>query len=137
MVCLFKNLINLLFAFFFLFQQGLYQETFVEERSRVRRNGSPISSSSAEQRRVREMIDRLESSSGNTKETKSFSTKKSLHDDHSDGSITVTSSPSFKRYTYRHRSPHDNIVFRDNNSNGTRFELNRDEVRTASGTTVS
>ena len=48
---------------------------------------SPMSSN--EPRRVRQMIDRLESSStsSNTKPTKKLSTKKSFHDDHSTDSI--------------------------------------------------
>jgi hypothetical protein len=100
------------------------------------------------------MIDRLESSSSNSQPTRKILTKKSFHDDHSDGggSIQITSSPSFNRvirrenhdhsltngntgsFIFRHKSPHGDSV--------TRFELNRNEIvngerRTASGTTVS
>ena len=137
---------------------SFYNETFIEDRFQPKRNASPVSSS--EQRRVRQMIDRLESSSSpatNRKVTKQFSMKKSFHDEPADGAISFSSSPPFKRvsgrenqennltdrtFTYRHKSPHDEVVFRDNNSNITRFELNRDEIingerRTASGTTVN
>lgn len=96
------------------------------------------------------MIDRLESSSSNTKSTKKFSTKKSFHDDQSDSSLNLTSTPTVNQVTirnnydqhttngnngsfvFRHKSPHGDV---------TRFELDRDEImnggrRTTSGTTV-
>jgi hypothetical protein len=137
----------------------LYHETFVEDRSRTKRNASPIATSDQHQR-VRQMVDRLESSTTSSptiKSTKKFSTKKSFHDDHSDGSITISSSPPFKRiprrenqeknlidetFNYRHKSPHDEVFFQDKKSNVTRFSLNRDEIingerRTTSGATVS
>jgi len=102
------------------------------------------------------MIDRLESTSSNTKATKKVSTKKSVHDDHSDGSLrsinrvvrrdnhhdnNITNGNT-GGFAYRHKSPHQEIYIRDNHSNVTRFELDRDEIlnggrRTASGTTVS
>ncbi|CAF0923296.1 unnamed protein product [Adineta steineri] len=132
---------------------------FVDDRSRGKRNSSPGSIS--EQHRVRQMIDRLESSttSLNTKGTRKISTKKSFHDEHSDGSASITSSPSIKRATRRenhensiinnntgafvfHQStPPDDTYFRDNNSKVTRFELNREEImnggqRIASGATT-
>jgi len=136
------------------FCKGLYSETYTEERLRTRGNVSPTSS---EKHRVRQMIDRLESSSSssNTKTTKQFSRKKSFHEDHSEGLTNLTSSPSINRITRRENHDYNltngtngSFVFRprsphgDKNSNVTRFELDRNEIlnggrRTASGTTVS
>ncbi len=138
---------------------GIRNETYIEDRIKTRRNVSPISS--AEQHRVRQMVDRLESSSSsNNKTTKKSSTKKSFHDDHTDGLTNLTSAPSVHRvirretydndftngsnggFVFRHKSPHEEIYIRDNQANVTRFELDRDEIRnggrrTTSGTTVS
>jgi hypothetical protein len=97
------------------------------------------------------MIDRLESSS-NSNTTRKFSTKKSFHDDHSNGAINrITRREDHDNslinghnggFIFRHKSPHEDIYIRDNPSNITRFELNRDEFLnggrcTTSGTTVS
>ncbi|UJR21423.1 hypothetical protein I4U23_024510 [Adineta vaga] len=138
---------------------NIYRETLVDDRARAKRNTSPGSSS---EHRVRQLIDRLESSSSstsNTKATRRVVTKKSCHDDQSDGSISITSSPPNKRvtrrenyesgitsnndggYVFRHRSPREDVYFRDDNSKITRFELNRDEImnggqRSAVGTTT-
>lgn len=124
---------------------------YVDDDVRVRRNASPASG--AEQRRVRQMIDRLESTSSPTSHSPSFrktSVKKSWQDEHSNGTtdfsspariIPVTrrddvSSGTTGGFVFRHKSPHG-----DNQSGGTRFELNRDEIinggrRIASGRTV-
>ncbi len=144
-----------------MFSKDIHKETFGENRSRTKRNASPVSL--AEQHRVRQMIDRLESSStsaSNTKIIKRNSIKKTFHDDHSDGSASFTSSSPEKRITrrenyennltnptngtfiFRHKSPHEDIHYRNNNANLTRFELDREEIinrgrRNASGTTVS
>jgi hypothetical protein len=126
----------------------MHHETYLESRLGTRRNISPTSAS--EQRRVREMIDRLESSS-NSQITKKFSTKKSFHDDGGGGSINrITRRDDHENslinghndgFIFRDKSPHEDIYIRTNPSNITRFELNRDEIlnggrRTTSGTTV-
>lgn len=148
------------FVSFFSFQ-GLHTESFIDDRSRPKRNISPVSSSS-EQRRVRQMIDRLESSSsGNTKVTQKVSTRKSFDDDHTNDSTGFVPSPPSKRVTQReteeycittngsdggfvirHKSPHNEVFIEDGNSNVTRFDIDRNEIlntekRTASGTNVS
>lgn len=139
-----------------------HNDVFIEDRIRIKRNvTNSLSPTSAEQHRVREMIDRLESTSSNSKGTRKILAKKSFHEDYSDGSTSFSTSPPMKRtlrrekhesnitngsngsFVFQRRSPHDEIYFRDNNSsNITRFELDRDEIinnsrRTASGTTVS
>ena len=137
----------------------IYRETLVDDRTRSKRNTSPGLSA---EHRVRQMVDRLESSSSttNAKTTRRVTTRKSGQDDQSDGSISITTSPPNKRvtrrenfesgvtsnnnggYIFRYRSPNDDVYFRDENANVTRFELNRDEIlnggqRSAIGTTVS
>lgn len=123
----------------------------------MRRNLSP--STISEQNRVRDMIDRLESSSSsNTKATKNFSTKKSFHDEHVDDYPSSATRNQFTRRDHHEKSlsngSDDSFIFRqrspqkDNRSNVTRFELNRSEIinggqrtasgqRTVSGTTVN
>ena len=114
---------------------------------------------SADQRRVRQMVDRFESSSTPTDQNGSrrVANKRAIPDQHDD----QPSSSSFRvirrdttpndereeRFLYRQRSPSD-VVFtyqehhpNQPGSSNTRFELNRDEIRrnsrrTASGTTV-
>jgi len=115
------------------------------------------------------MIDRLEtstSSSSNPKAGRKISIKKSLHDDHSDGSISLTSSPPGKRIARRdyeekslingtasknhdelfslHKNDsHDEVFLKNNSSsNGIKLEYDKNEIasscrRTASGTNVS
>ena len=134
---------------------------YVDDDVRSRRNASPTSG--AEQRRVRQMIDRLESTTTPTSHSPSFrktSVKKSWHDDHSNGTtdfsspariIPVTRRDDYSTssvttgntggFVFRHKSPQGDVYIRDNQGNGTRFELNRDEIingerRIASGTTV-
>lgn len=138
-------------------------QTYAEEEFRSRRNISPGTGS--EQRRVRQMVDRLESTTIPTSHSpnlKKSSMKKSFHDEHAHGMGDVPSSaariiPVTRRddhssslsngnnnsgFVFRHKSPHGDVFMRDNQANVTRFELNRDEIangeiRTASGTTVS
>jgi len=157
---------QLRFIFIFI---GLYNENFMEDRLHNKRNVNPsssLSSTLSEPSHVRKIIDRLESSSSSSsdrKQEKKISIKKSLHDDHSDGSTSLTSSPPVKRvarrnyneknlingtstnheedFNSRQNGLHDEISFR-NKSNEIKFELNREEIingpqRTTSGTTVS
>jgi len=120
----------------------------------------------SEPNHVQKMIYRLESSlssssSADTKKERKQSIKKPLHDDRSDGSNSLTSSPPVKRvaigdyneknltngtninheenFSFRQNGLHSEISVRNND---TKFELNRDEITngtrcTASGTTVS
>ncbi|CAF4507348.1 unnamed protein product, partial [Rotaria magnacalcarata] len=81
----------------------------------------------AEQRRVRQMVNRLESSAADAKVTKKISTSKPFDDDQIIGPIGSTSLPSVKRvartenqeyclttngnnddgaFVFRHKSPH-------------------------------
>jgi hypothetical protein len=149
---------------------GLYSDSFIEDRLRNQRNINPPSSSSptpSEQSHVQKIINRFETPS-TTKTGKQLSRGKSLRDDHSDGSGSITSSPPVKRVARRgdndtnlinengsnHRNgfvvqpqpkePRNEVFFGNNKnmSNGTKFELNKEEIlntgrRTASGTTVS
>jgi hypothetical protein len=123
---------------------------------------SSISPTASEASHVRKMIDRLEStstSSSDMKKEKKMTIKKSLHDDHSDGSTSITSSPPVKRVARRDHNEKnfingngilhshenglsDDVSLRKNTSNQIKVEVNRDEIRngcrrTASGTTVS
>lgn len=116
------------------------------------------------------MINRLESSSSspstNGKTTKKNSFKKSLHDENSDGSTSLTSSPPFKRFARRinnneksslnghNTSTDENFGFTQSDSNDevffqnknrhvndkpkeTKFELKREENRTDSRRKIS
>ncbi|CAF2412476.1 unnamed protein product [Rotaria sp. Silwood2] len=134
----------------------LYSEAFIEDRSRTRKHVSPISSS--EQRRVRQMVDRLESSStssANPRVEKTLPTTKSYHEEYSNTSRNVTSSPNVKRITrrenqeysvrngsngsfgFRQRSPREDIHIRDNNSNMRRYEIGRNEPMNSGRHTTS
>ena len=144
---------------------GFHSEGISVERSRAQREISSmnsLSSTTSEPSRVRQLINHLESSSPSTSKstttTARVSIKKPLHEDHSDGSASLTSSPPVKRVARREQNlPSSNngaeisngesfIFHRDQPSNETlhrsHFELKRDESvartqRTASGTTVS
>jgi hypothetical protein len=121
-------------------------------------SSSSISPTPSEQSRVQKIIGRLESSSSssssNTKAGKKTSTKKSFHEDHSEGQTSFSSSPPVKRVARRDsydksltNGNHSNngesfVIPRDNPSTIKSFELEREERtnrcrRTASGTTVS
>ncbi|CAF3701794.1 unnamed protein product, partial [Rotaria sordida] len=135
----------------------LYNEVFLEDRSRTRRHVSPISSS--EQRRVRQMVDRLESSSTptptlttNTQGTKKNSTNKSFHEEYSNTSTNFPSSPNIQRVTrrenqeygltngsfgFRHRSPYEENYVQDNSSNMRRFESDQNKLISSGRRTVS
>jgi hypothetical protein len=126
---------------------------------RVINTTSSISPTVSEPSHVRKMIDRLESSSTSSSDVKKTAIKKSLHDDHSDGSTSITSSPPVKRVARRDQNEksflngngslhsHQNgsandVVLRKNTSSEIKVEVNRDDIRntgrrTASGTTVS
>ncbi|CAF0993811.1 unnamed protein product [Rotaria magnacalcarata] len=127
----------------------LNSEVFIDDRTRTKRNVSPISTT-AEQRRVRQMVNRLESSAADAKVTKKISTSKPFDDDQIIGPIGSTSLPSVKRvartenqeyclttngnnddgaFVFRHKSPHEEIYVRDSRSNVTKFELDRDQIR--------
>ncbi len=127
---------------------------FMEDRLHSKRNlnlSNSLSATVSEGNHVRKLIDRLEcsSSSSDTKKDKKISMKKTLHEDHSDGSTSLTSSPPVKRVArsdYNEKKlfngSHDAVSFRNNSSNEIKFELNREELnrktrRTASGTSVS
>ncbi len=117
---------------------------------------SSISPTVSEASHVRKMIDRLESSSTSSsdmKKDKKMTIKKSLHDDHSDGSTSITSSPPVKRVArqdYNEKyfingngslNSHQNGLVDDRKST-LKVEVNRDDIRntgrrTTSGTTVS
>lgn len=143
---------------------GFHSEGVSVERSRAQREISSmnsLSSTTSEPSRVRQLINNLESSSPSASKptaTARVSIKKPLHEDHSDGSTSVTSSPPVKRVARREQtltssttgaeiSNGQSFIFhRDQPANETlhrsHFELKRDEPiirtqRTASGTTVS
>jgi hypothetical protein len=170
MVRFYLILFFLLIEIYFL---GLSSESFIEDRLHNKRNINPLNSLSStvsEPSHVQKIIDRLESissqSSDNKKEKKISIKQKSLHDDHSDGSTSLTSSPPVKRIARRdyndknltngnskiheesfvihQNGSHTEISVQNNEkSNEIKFELNREEIingvgrRTTSGTTVS
>ncbi|CAF3415302.1 unnamed protein product [Rotaria sp. Silwood1] len=134
----------------------LYSETFTDDRSRTRRQVSPISSS--EQRRVRQMVDRLESSSASSahpKVAKTISANKSYYEEHSNTPTNFTSSPNYRRTTrreneecsftdgnrgsvrFRDTSPYEEVHVRDNNSNMRRFEYGYNEALNSGRHTTS
>jgi hypothetical protein len=101
---------------------------------------SSSSPTPSEQNRVRRIVEHLESSTpSSTKTSGKVSTKKFLHDDHSDGSSSLTSSPPVKRLA--RRDSNDTKQY-DQTSNPYSFELNAIDVtngcqRTIVDTTVS
>ncbi|CAF4621534.1 unnamed protein product, partial [Rotaria socialis] len=149
---------------------GSYNESSNEDRLRNKPTSNPASSLSptpSEPSRVRQMIDRLESSSSssiNTKAEKKASIKKSLHDENSDGSTYFTSSPPYKRFAprnYHERNilnghsntngenfgftqsdSNDEVFFQNNKSTSekpkeTKFELKREEIKNESRRKIS
>ncbi|CAF2103321.1 unnamed protein product [Rotaria magnacalcarata] len=149
---------------------GSYNESPNEDRLRNKPPINPASSLSptpSEPSRVRQMIDRLESSSSssiNTKAEKKVSIKKSLHDENSEGSTSFTSSPPYKRFAprnYHERNilnghsntngenfgftqsdSNDEVFFQNNKSTSekpkeTKFELKREEIKNESRRKIS
>ncbi|UJR27996.1 hypothetical protein I4U23_009254 [Adineta vaga] len=148
----------------------LSNESLNENRLRPKtylNTSSSVSPTPSDQSRVRQMIVRLESStsSPSSKVERKVSIKKPLHDDHSDGSPSLTSSPPIKRiarreynekllinsnetsrnedgFVYQINESNDD-VFLDNHSisNGIKFEFTKEDMakscqRTASGATM-
>ncbi|CAF0885596.1 unnamed protein product [Rotaria sordida] len=150
---------------------GSYNGNCIEDRSRTKSHINQTNSlsppSSSEPNRVRLLIDRLESSStsssSNIKTGKKIPIKKSLHDEHSDGSTSLTSSPPVKRFARRdyneknlinennHNNEenfvfiqddtHDEIFFSTNNnknmSNEIKFEIDREDTANEDRRTIS
>ena len=131
--------------------------TEISNSKRLIHPTSSISPSVSEASRVRKMIDRLESSStssssdlNKTKKTMTTTVKKSIHDDHSDGSTSWTTSPPVKRLArsdFKEKHLINGNTSVNTRANGgtadVRVEVKRDDNvrntsrRTASGTTVS
>lgn len=129
------------------------RQIIVEDRRPVNNNPEP----SSDQHRVRQMVDRLESSSSDRNGSRTVSNRKSNQGgsgDHSSegGSFRVTrreihqSNGDQDSFVIRHGSPPDQVyIYRSHHrspSASTRFELNRNDLannfrRTAMGTTVS
>ena len=141
---------------------GFHSEAVNLERSRAPREISTMnsqSSTASEPSRVRQLINHLESASPSASKspaTARVSIKKPLHEEHSDGSNSVTSSPPVKRLARRDQTSPNNdarmsheesfIFHHDQPISDTlhrsHFELKRDELghrtqRSASGTTGS
>lgn len=110
-----------------MFYLGPYDESPTEDRLRNKPTINPASSLSptpSEPSRVRQMIDRLESSSSssvNTKAEKKNSIKKSLHDENSDASTSFTSSPPYKRFAPRITYHEQNLLNEHRNTNVENF----------------
>ncbi|CAF1425246.1 unnamed protein product [Adineta steineri] len=143
---------------------GPINEHHIETRINNKRNINISKSASptpSEQSHVRQMIVRLESSATSpntntsTKIEKKISSKKPLHDEHSDGSPGITISPPIKRiakrefneknainginhnstthnkdgYVYQLTDTHDDVFVQNKStSNGMKFEFDKEEL---------
>lgn len=121
--------------------------TEISHSKRLIHPTSSISPSVSEASRVRKMIDRLESSStssssdlNKTKKTMTTTVKKSIHDDHSDGSTSWTASPPVKRLArsdFKEKHLINGNTSVNTRTNGGTADVRNTSRRTASGTTVS
>jgi hypothetical protein len=151
---------------------ALPTENLAETRSRAKANlntSTSVSPTPSDQSRVRQMIVRLESSvaSPATKTDKKVPMKKPLHEDHSDGTPSSTSSPPIKRVARREYAgtnlvnttdtskTEDGVVYQlhdlsddvffdtqHSSSSAIKFDFSKEDMarncqRTASGATVS